>query len=108
MPFNCQDGREEVWGERESGRAQLLASDLVGDVGKKYGVYKEEENVSFRALFLLDPQGRILVVEKCDFPVGCTMKEPLRLLEVAIGSGELEMELEEELAMEEELGMEME
>ena len=34
---------------------QLLASDTVR---KNYGVYKEEENVSFRALFLLDPPWR--------------------------------------------------
>ena len=39
--------------------------------GKQYGVYKEWENISFRALFLPDPQGRILAVEKCDFHVGC-------------------------------------
>ena len=76
--------------------AVRLASDPVGDVAKQYGVYKEEENVSFRALFLVDPEGRILAVEKCDFPVGCSMEEPLRLLEAAMGSRELEMELEEE------------
>ena len=53
-------------------------------------MYKEEENVSFR--FLLDLQGRIIAVEKCN------MEEPLRLLEAVMGSGELDMEeeLEEE------------
>ena len=75
----------------------------MGDVGKQYGVYKEEENVSFRALFLVDPEGRIFAVEKCDFPVGCSMEEPLRLLEAAMGSGELEEEEKLEEEWEEEL-----
>ena len=58
--------------------AVRLASDPVGDVAKQYGVYKEEENVSFRALFVLDSDGRIVSVEKCDFPVGCSMEDQLR------------------------------
>ena len=58
--------------------AVRLASDPVGDVAKQYGVYKEEENVSFRSLFVLDCEGRIVSVEKCDFPVGCSMEDQLR------------------------------
>ena len=43
----------------------------VWPTGKQYGVYKEGENISFRALFLPDPKGRILDVEMCDLHVGC-------------------------------------
>ena len=56
---------------------------------KQYGNYKEEENISFRALFLPDPQGRILAAEKCDFHVGCPQAAGGRHVE-------LEMKLEEE------------
>ena len=67
--------------------AVRLASDPVGDVAKQYGVYKEEENVSFRALFVLDSEGRIVSVEKCDFPVGCSMEDQLRQTEAALEGG---------------------
>ena len=75
--------------------AVRLASDPVGDVAKQYGVYKEEENVSFRALFVLDSEGRIVSVEKCDFPVGCSMEDQLRQTEAAVEGGGWEEEEEE-------------
>ena len=46
-----------------------LASDPVGEVARLYGVYKAEENLAFRASFLIDPEGCVVAVEKCDFPV---------------------------------------
>ena len=46
-----------------------LASDPVGEVARLYGVYKAEENLAFRASFLIDPEGFVVAVEKCDFPV---------------------------------------
>ena len=44
----------------------MLVSDPVGDVAKKYGVYKDEENVCFNSVFLLDPEGRVVSVKKRD------------------------------------------
>ena len=61
-----------------------LASDPVGEVSRKYGVYKVEENLCFRALFIIDPDGKIVTIEKCDFPVGCSMEEQLRQVQAAI------------------------
>ena len=61
-----------------------LASDPTGDVAKKYGVYKEEENICYRALFIIDPDGKIITIEKCDLPVGCNMEEQLRQVQAAI------------------------
>ena len=46
-----------------------LASDPVGEVARLYGVYKAEENLAFCASFLIDPEGYVVAVEKCDFPV---------------------------------------
>ena len=53
-------------------------------MAKKYGVYKMEENICFRALFIIDPKGKIVTIEKCDFPVGCSMEEQLRQVLAAI------------------------
>eukprot|EP00092_Neocalanus_flemingeri_P027627 GFUD01029980.1.p2 GENE.GFUD01029980.1~~GFUD01029980.1.p2 ORF type:complete len:190 (+),score=64.20 GFUD01029980.1:172-741(+) len=61
-----------------------LASDPVGDVAKKYSVYKEEENICYRGIFIIDPEGKIITMEKCDFPVGCSMEEQLRQVQAAI------------------------
>ena len=52
-----------------------LASDPAGEVARLYGVYKAEENLAFRASFLIDPEGFLVAVEKCDFPVN----KPLQL-----------------------------
>ena len=46
-------------------------------MAKKYGVYKMEENICFRALFIIDPKGKIVTIDKCDFSVGCSMEEQL-------------------------------
>ena len=46
-----------------------LASDPTGVVARKYGVYKAEENIAFRSSFLVDPEGVIVSMEKCDIPV---------------------------------------
>ena len=61
-----------------------LASDPTGDVAKKYGVYKEEENICFSSNFIIDPEGKIITMEKCDFPVGCNMGEQLRQVQAAL------------------------
>ena len=50
-----------------------LASDPVGKVARLYGVYKAEENLAFRASFLIDPEGYLVAVEKCDFPVRASL-----------------------------------
>ena len=47
-----------------------LASDLNGYVGKKYGIYKEDENKNFKALILLDEENKIMMMKKSEFLVG--------------------------------------
>ena len=49
-----------------------LASDPAGEVSRLYvyGVYKAVENLAFRASFLIDPEGYVVAMEKCDLPVG--------------------------------------
>jgi hypothetical protein len=55
-------------------------------MGKQYSVYKEE-NVSFRVLFLQDPQSRILAVEKCDFPWAAAWRSPKGCWRLPWGAG---------------------
>merc|ERR1711874_695173 len=62
-----------------------LASDPVGEVARLYGVYKTVENLAFRASFLIDPEGFVVAVEKCDFPVGRSMEEMVRVVGLATG-----------------------
>ena len=61
-----------LWYRSQAGLDLLgvrLASDPVGEVARLYGVYKAEENLAFSASFLIDPEGFVVAVEKCDFPV---------------------------------------
>ena len=51
------------------GMGVRLASDPVGEVARLYGVYKAEENLAFSAFYLINPEGNIIAMEKCDFPV---------------------------------------
>ena len=54
------------------GMGVRLASDPVGEVARLYGVYKAEENLAFSAFYLIDPEGNVIAMEKCDFPVSIT------------------------------------
>ena len=49
--------------------AVRLASDPVGEVARLYGVYKAVENLAFSSMYLIDPEGNIIAMEKSDFPV---------------------------------------
>merc|ERR1711990_762370 len=62
-----------------------LASDAAGEVARLYGGYKSEENLAFRASFLIDPEGYLVAIEKCDFPVGRSMEEQVRVVGLATG-----------------------
>merc|ERR1711990_313616 len=57
-----------------------LASDPAGEVARLYGVYKAEENLAFSAFYLIDPEGNIVAMEKCDFPVGRSTEEQVRMV----------------------------
>ena len=62
-----------------------MASDPVGEVARLYGVYKAEENLAFRASFLIDPEGYVVAVEKCDFPVGRPLLFAVKSLNLQVG-----------------------
>ena len=61
-----------------------FVSDRQGQVAASYGVYKANENVAFRATFLLDPDMNVVSIEKCDIPVGLNIGEQLRQVQAAL------------------------
>ena len=72
LPSSTFHHHKLLWYRSQAGLDLLgvrLASDPVGEVARLYGVYKAEENLAFSAFFLIDPEGYLVAVEKCDFPV---------------------------------------
>jgi len=66
-----------------------LVTDPVGKVSKSYGVYKNDENISFKAIILIDPKFRIISCEKFDFPVGCNFEEIVNKLKGSLTKEEV-------------------
>lgn len=69
--------------ESEGGLGKLtfpLASDNLHRVSKDYGVYLEDEGVSLRGLFIIDPGGEIRYQLVHDNNVGRNVDEVLRVL----------------------------
>jgi alkyl hydroperoxide reductase subunit AhpC len=78
-------------GPKEGGIGQLthaLASDLTGKVSRDYGVYIEEEGITLRGLFIIDPDGVLQYSVVHALNVGRSVDETLRVLQ-ALQSGGL-------------------
>ncbi|XP_064604926.1 peroxiredoxin 2-like isoform X1 [Liolophura sinensis] len=58
-----------------------LLSDKNCSIAKSYGVYKEDEGVTFRGLFIIDDKGNLRQVTINDLPVGRSLDETLRLVQ---------------------------
>ncbi|XP_065573623.1 peroxiredoxin 2-like [Artemia franciscana] len=58
-----------------------LLADKNCSVAKSYGVYLEEEGVTFRGLFIIDPKQNLRQVTINDLPVGRSVDETLRLVQ---------------------------
>merc|ERR1712105_178238 len=54
-----------------------LLADKSASISKSYGVYKEDEGLSFRGLFIIDEQQRLRQITINDFPVGRSVDETL-------------------------------
>ena len=61
-----------------------LVSDPNGDAAKSFGVFKAEENVSFKAIVLIDKDSKIISCEKYDFPIGCNFEEILKKVQDSV------------------------
>lgn len=58
-----------------------MASDRGGKVSRAFGSYIDEEGVSIRATFIVDPDGVLKVLEMHDNDVGRSSSEILRKLQ---------------------------
>merc|ERR1712225_225907 len=58
-----------------------LLSDITKQVSRDYGVLLEDEGISLRGLFIIDPTGTLRQITVNDLPVGRSVDETLRLVE---------------------------
>jgi len=86
--------RSEGGGE---GLSLTLVEDRNDHIAKAYGVMKEGSSYSFRAMFLIDPEGVVLSRQVGDLPSGLGAREAVRLLKASTGEVSLE-------SMEQEMG----
>ncbi|WAR24705.1 PRDX1-like protein [Mya arenaria] len=57
-----------------------LLADKTYEISKSYGVYKADEGVTFRGLFIIDDKGNLRQITINDLPVGRNVDEILRLV----------------------------
>lgn len=64
------------------GKMQIpLVSDLTKEISRSYGVLLEDQGISLRGLFIIDPAGTIRQITINDLPVGRDVDETLRLVQ---------------------------
>lgn len=60
-----------------------MLADLTGKLCREFGAYIEEEGVSLRASFIIDPDQKLIAYEMHDNSIGRSAKELLRKLQAA-------------------------
>lgn len=60
-----------------------MAGDPAAKLCRYFGVYNEEEGVSFRATFIINPEGKIVAMDIHDNSIGRSAREILRKLAAA-------------------------
>merc|ERR1711936_1386555 len=71
-------------GRKQGGLGEMkipLLADKSMAISRAYGVLKEDEGLSFRGLFIIDPLGKLRQITVNDLPVGRSVDETLRLLQ---------------------------
>lgn len=58
-----------------------LLADKNCSISKNYGVYKEDQGLTFRGLFIIDGEGNLRQITVNDLPVGRSVDETLRLVQ---------------------------
>jgi len=69
---------------KEGGLGQMhipLLADKTGEIARKYGIYKEDEGIAFRGLFIIDAKQNLRQITVNDLPVGRSVEETLRLVQ---------------------------
>ncbi|XP_067931937.1 peroxiredoxin 2-like isoform X1 [Watersipora subatra] len=58
-----------------------LLADKTGETARAYGVYKQDEGIAYRGLFIIDDKGNLRQITVNDLPVGRSVDETLRLVQ---------------------------
>jgi alkyl hydroperoxide reductase subunit AhpC len=78
-----------AWISQELGELRYpLLSDITKDVARQYGILIEQQGISLRGLYIVDPNGILRYELVHDLNVGRSVEETLRVLE-ALQTGEL-------------------
>lgn len=78
----------QAWAKEMGDFDYPLLSDMTKEVSLNYNVLKEDQGVSFRGQFIIDPEGIIRSYTVNDLAVGRNIEEIFRLVE-AFKTGEL-------------------
>lgn len=79
----------QAWCQNGLGNVSFpMVSDITHRISRDYGVLFEEKGISYRGVFLIDPDGVLRSYAVNDLPVGRSVDEVLRLVQ-AFQSGEL-------------------
>ena len=60
-----------------------MLADPTGKVCREFGTYLDNEGLSLRATFIIDPEGKLVAYEMHDNSIGRSIKEILRKLQAA-------------------------
>ncbi len=77
-----------AWTEDIGRMSYPMFSDITKEISRQYGVLIEEEGISLRGLFMIDPDGVLRYQVVHDLNVGRSIEETLRVLK-ALQTGEL-------------------
>lgn len=58
-----------------------VLADKTGEIARKYGIYLENEGISLRGLFIIDPNGVLRYQVVTDLSVGRATEETIRVLQ---------------------------
>lgn len=86
----------KAWINNELGKLEFpMASDMTKSVSKEYGILIEEEGISLRGLFIIDPEGVVRYSVVHDLNVGRSIDETLRVLKALKTGGLCPIDWEE-------------
>lgn len=76
----------KAWHDESKAIAKVkfpMLSDPTAAMCKEFGTYKEDEGLSYRATFIIDPDQKVIAIDKHDNSIGRSAAEILRKLQAA-------------------------
>lgn len=77
-----------AWKDKIGDIRYPMISDITKEISSMYGVLREEEGISLRGLFVIDPEGTVRYQVVHDLSIGRNVDEVLRVIK-ALQTGEL-------------------